>query len=58
MVLKALSSVDHFGQICRFSQGRMNLDLSLGTECHPAVAGPFLLLPIYAIISQHLKIDA
>lgn len=35
----------------------MNLDISLGTECHPAIAGPFLLLPIYVIISQCLKID-
>ena len=32
VALKALSSVDHFGQICSFSQACMDLDLSLGTE--------------------------
>lgn len=57
VVLKAFSSVDHFGQICSFSQAGMNLDVSLGTERHPAMAGPFILLPVDVIISQHLKID-
>lgn len=35
----------------------MNLDVSLGTERHPAMAGAFILLPVYVIVYQHLKID-
>lgn len=50
-LFKALSSVDHFGQICSFSQARMNVVVSRGTERHPPIADPFILLPIYVIIS-------
>ena len=57
VALKALSSVDHFGQICSFSQACMDLDLSLGTELPSSDGWPFILLLVSVIISQHLKID-